>query len=327
MTQTTKSRVLELFDEGVRLSVQEHAEQESKKVGILRAGNTGIAAFNEKGLMEVGGKCHRQTMLRLLGIASEDADYSKELMFDSGRGNEDLWYSVLSRSYKEGIILREEEVPIQWQTKNGTPVSGRPDLVLCDQAKQPVLGLELKLLCSFWTTRSVLKGEPKTMHIMQAAHYSWKLGVPFELWYTSRVDWPVMGWAAKHLPKEGEPGSEHIEFNEKGEARKIVPFKLGFILTQDKEGFIHYSVVGRASNPVKSIVSIPRIEEYYEYVSTMVERKDLGPRPQNLTAIGEEVSWSFCSYCPLQSICDTHESDFDTWLKEAKGMGPNAGSK
>ena len=322
MTVTNKSKILELFDEGVRLSVQEHAEQEKTKVGLLRAGNTGIAALNDKGEMEVGGKCHRQTMLRLLGITSEDSDYSKELMFDSGRGNEDLWYSVLSRSYKDGVILREEEIPIQWQTSNGTPVSGRPDLVLCDPDKKPVLGLELKLLCSFWTTRAILLGEPKTMHIMQAAHYAWKLGVPFELWYTSRVDWPVMGWAAKHLPKQGEPGSENISFNEKGEARKIVPFKLGFFLTQDTDGFIHYSVIGREGEPVKSIVSIPRIQDYYEYVSTMVKRKDLGQRPQNLTATGEKVSWSFCSYCPLQSICDAHESDFDTWLKEAEGMVP-----
>ena len=76
MTETkTKSKILELFDEGVRLSVDEHAVQEQQKVGILRAGNTGIAALNAKGEMEVGGKCHRQTMLRLLGIASEDADY------------------------------------------------------------------------------------------------------------------------------------------------------------------------------------------------------------------------------------------------------------
>lgn len=320
---TNKSRVEELFDAGVKLSVEEHALLEKKKVGILRAGNTGIAAINDKGLMEVAGKCHRQTLLRLLGIPSEDADYSKELMFDSGRGNEDLWYSVLARSYKDGVILREEEIPIQWQTKNGTHVSGRPDLVLCDHDKKPVLGLELKLLCSFWTARSVLLGEPKTMHLMQAAHYSWKLGVPFELWYTSRVDWPVMGWAAKHLPKQGEPGSEHLEWNDKGEVRKIVPFKLGFLLTQDEEGFIHYSVVGRDEPPTKSIVSIPRIEAYYEYISTMAERKDLGPRPQNLTATGEQVSWSFCSYCPLQSVCDAH-SDFDEWLKEAKGMVPEA---
>jgi hypothetical protein len=93
-------------------------------------------------------------------------------------------------------------------------------------------------------------------------------------------------------------------------------------LTQDTDGFIHYSVIGREGEPVKSIVSIPRIQDYYEYVSTMVKRKDLGPRPQNLTATGEKVSWSFGSYCPLQSICDAHESDFDTWLKEAEGMVP-----
>lgn len=321
----TKSRVEELFDAGVKLSVEEHAIQEKKKVGILRAGNTGISAINAKGEVEVAGKCHRQTMLRLLGIAAEDADYSRELMFDSGRGNEDLWYSVLSRSYKDGVILREEEVPIQWMTENGTPVSGRPDLVLCDHDKKPVLGLELKLICSFWTARAILQGEPKTMHLMQAAHYSWKLGVPFELWYTSRVDWPVMGWAAKHLPKQGEPGSEHIEVDDKGEPRKIVPFKLGFVLTTDEEGFIHYSVVGRESEQAtKSIVSIQRIQDYYEFVSGMVEKKTLGPRPQNLGPTGEKVSWSFCSYCPLKSTCDTHESDFDTWLQAAKGVVPKA---
>lgn len=320
----TKSRIEDLFDEGVRLSIDAHAALEKQKVGLLRAGNTGIAALNAKGDMEVAGKCHRQTMLRLLGIAAEDADYSKELMFDSGRGNEDLWYSVLSKSYKDGVILREEEVPIQWTTSNGTPVSGRPDLVLCTTDKKPVLGLELKLICSFWTARSVLLGEPKTMHLMQAAHYSWQLGVPFELWYTSRVDWPVMGWAGKHLPKPGEPGSEHIELDDKGEPRKVVPFKLGFVLTTDEEGFIHYSVVGREEQPIKSIVSVQRIKDYYEFVSRMVQDKTLGPRPQNLTAQGDKASWSFCSYCPLKSTCDAHESDFDTWLQAAKGVVPKA---
>lgn len=320
----TKSRVEDLFDEGVRLSVEEHAVLEKQKVGILRAGNTGISAINAKGELEVAGKCHRQTMLRLLGIAAEDANYSRELMFDSGRGNEDLWYSVLARSYKEGIILREEEVPIRWMTDNGTPVSGRPDLVLCDHDKKPVLGLELKLICAFWTARSILLGEPKTMHIMQAAHYSWKLGVPFELWYTSRVDWPIMGWAGKHLPKPGEPGSEHIEIDDKGEPRKIVPFKLGFILTTDDDGFISYSVVGREQQPVKSIVSVQRVKDYYEFVARMAETKNLGPRPQNLTATGAKASWSFCSYCPIKPTCDAHESDFDTWLQAAKGVVPQA---
>ena len=318
-------RIKELFDEGVRLSVQEHAEQEAKKVGILRAGNTGIAAVDEgSGKLEIAGKCHRQTYLRLIGVASEDADYSRELMFDSGRSNEDLWVAVLQRSYK-GIILREEEIPIQWTTKSGIPVSGRPDIVLCDNDKKPLRGLELKLVSSMWTARDILMGRPKGLHVMQAGHYMWKLGVPFELWYTSRVDWSVLGWAQKHYPRYGEPGSEHCEYDDNGLIRKVIPFTQGFHLRFGEKGLIEYTPVGQEDEPWKeTIVSAERIEAYYEYVAQIGQTKNLGPRPQNLSSTGEKQNWKFCDYCPLKPTCDAHESDFDTWLEAAKGIVPKA---
>ena len=109
-------------------------------------------------------------------------------MFAAGNLNEDAWFEWLGLSSYEGKILREEEVPSLWYTSNGTKVTGRPDIVLCSEAVvpedveasevrqfiqnddkyyEPLEGIELKLMCSFWTFRSVvLEGMPKFGHMI-----------------------------------------------------------------------------------------------------------------------------------------------------------------
>lgn len=313
-------RIVDYFYKGVGKLRDDHAEAEVKKLGNLRAGNSGLL---ESG--EVTGNCPRVAFLRAKGIESEEIPFDKDLMFGAGRGNEDLWLEVLRPAWP-GIIKCEDEIPVVWQTDNGTKVTGRPDVVLCDKRGKPKQGIELKLVSSVWTAREVLGGRPKLPHLIQAAHYSWQLGVPFELWYTSRVNFAVAGWMQRHFPLHGAHGSDACDYNDKGEIKSTVPFIRGFQLKfQDVGGekdvlfFRHVELDEREQENIpwtETLVSIPRIKDYYEFVATMEKREDLGPRPTNYKHDGEKLKWSLCDYCGLKDHCDSWEDKgFKQWYQ------------
>lgn len=336
---------------------EEHANKEEKKKGVLRAGNSGLLEGEE-----FAGQCPRLAFLRSQGIAVDGVDEEQNLMFEGGLGNEDLWVEALQKVWP-GKIKQEEEIPIRWETPNGTLVTGRPDIVLCDKRGNPVRGLELKLVCSVWTARTILSGQPKLAHLTQAAHYSWKLGeqlgreVPFELWYTSRVNWPVMqGWMAKLFPAVGDRNSEYLEYkirkdrggNEHVEPFKIMPFRLGFEVRFDPDYVPPESDEGNARDVMSganeteggkpdglsganiqfrqigtrdwttSLVSRKRIADFYDFVSKMEAEKRLGARPKALKVDGHKENYSPCDYCPaMRSICDSERS-FDKWYAAVK---------
>jgi hypothetical protein len=192
------SLIKPLFEDGVEALLKKADEAEGEKVGVLRGGNTGIY-IKEKNL--VLGKCARETYLRYKGIQISDVDPSRKLMFEAGISNEDSWYTVLKEKW-EGQIKREEEIPTSWKTSNGTLVTGRPDIVLCKDDGTPVKGIELKLACSIWTCRDILiEDTPKFPHLIQAAHYMWQVGCPFELWYTNRADFHPNEMVERLMPK------------------------------------------------------------------------------------------------------------------------------
>lgn len=316
-----------LLEAGTQALTDKSKAEESLKKGTLRGGTVGLVEPVEGGI-EVSGTCHRQAMLRFLGIDLKEmeGESTRDLMFAAGRTNEDSWHEVLSASWP-GKILREEEVPIKWETKGGTPVTGRPDIVLADLGGKLVRGLELKLVSSLWTARTVLQGKPKTGHLVQAAHYMWKLSeqsgyeVPFELWYTSRVDWHVMGWAQKHFPKQEDAASVYCEYstNKDGvsEIKKVLPFTKGFEL-KFAQGQLQFREEG-SKKWIDTIISCDRIEQYYELIEQSVEQKQLGPRPINLDYSGQRENWKQCDFCPLVSTCEQYEDKgFETWLEQVK---------
>lgn len=317
---------LELVKDGIKNLQQEHVEGETKKRGILRAGSTGLLLQDGS----IAGKCARQTYLRLEGVEAGEDDASREFMFAAGRTNEDSWVDLFLRAgLSKESIRREEEVPISWQTKSGRQVSGRPDIVIgtprADASWAPVKGIELKLVSSLWTARDVaIKQEPKAMHLMQAAHYSWKLGnLPFELWYTSRADFAVNGWAQKHFPKQGEPGSQYCQYNEKGEVLKTIPFIVGYELDWNKGTLEYRCLTTPNSKWVPTIVTKQSIEDYFELVDAMTKSDSLPPRPINLSATGEKGGYSICSYCPLQQVCDKKEAQGKAaWVEAVKEWVP-----
>lgn len=314
------------------LERQKHTDGEAAKLGTLRAGATGIRASNG----DIAGACHRKAHLRSLGIDFDVPTEDKVIMFELGYANETVIYDDLLATSPQDIsevILREEEIPIEWQTRNGTKVTGRPDVVLCEgdpnwrvyrTVPKPILGLELKSVHSMWTVRDLLfeKG-PKLENIAQAAHYMWKLDIPYKLIYKSysNLGQSVSDWAAKLFPKQGEPGSEYIEYNAKGGMKQIRQFEIVFDLRIDKSGRVQTK---REQDSVwtNTIVSTQDIEAYYEFVSKIAESGDLGPRPLTVDSQGNKKNWRMCdpTYCPLSATCDQHERTYTSWLAEVRRL-------
>lgn len=322
--------------QGRQLARQKHREGDAKKLGNLRAGNSGI--LSKEG--DIAGSCPRVSHLRSLGIDLEEPSDSKLIMFQMGIANEDLIYSDLLHTRQANeVILREQEIPINWTTSNGTPVSGRPDMVVCQLADGapevegaavvmwnetqviPIFGVEIKSIASVWTTRDVMaEGSPKLPHLIQAGHYSWKLGIPFRLLYKQYSNQAVPSWAGKLFPRQGESGSEHIEYNEKGDIKNINPFEIVYELewSSSKDKHLRYRREG-TTDWTKTLVSQADIERFYEFTSTMAETKELGSRPLTIDAAGKEKNYSNCSYCPLLSVCEKEEKKgYDKWLSAVK---------
>lgn len=331
-----------------QLEREKHLEGESAKMGTLRAGATGIRATNG----DIAGACHRKAHLRSLGIELDAPTEDKIIMFELGYANEDVIFAdLISTASSEEIILREEEIPISWQTRNGTKVTGRPDMVICQKHMPmegmseeerekysnnkrnlvPILGLELKSVHSMWTIRDLLfeKG-PKLENIAQAAHYMWKLDIPYKLIYKSysNLGQSVSDWAARLFPKQGEPGSEYLEYNEKGGMKQIKQFEIVFDLRIDKNGRIQFrrepshldSSTNQNGSWQNTIVTIQDIEAYYEFVSKIAETGNLGPRPLTTDSQGNKKNWNMCDskYCPLSATCDKYEKSYTAWLAEVR---------
>lgn len=241
-------KLTDLFRQSRLNGRAEYVRKEEEKRGVLRAGSSGI--ISEKN--EVAGHCARKAHLRSLGIELDPPTEDKLIMFDLGFASEDIVYEKLV-SALDGtghVILREEEIPVEWMTSNGTKVTGRPDIVICKAyasapkgewqgvvpinkngltvaAAVPVLGLELKSVHSVWVAREVLfNRKPKLSNLTQAAHYMWKLGeqvgmkyLPYKLVYTgySQLGQGMAGdkdgWKVDGFPHPGEPGSEYIEYS------------------------------------------------------------------------------------------------------------------
>jgi len=369
---SNRINIHELMLKGIRAAATQGNDAEKKKAGNLRGGSSGILLPDGN----VAGECHRKTYARLKGsptLHSEiydtpqlEADEVKQLMFSAGNLNEDAWYSWLNLSGYEGKILREEEIPSMWKTENGTKVTGRPDIVLCDATGKPVEGIELKLMCSFWTFRSVvLEDEPKFPHLVQSAQYSMALDIPYQLWYNSQMNYTGPDFAMNIVPKYGTPGSEKLEYTygrrdrngvyktgkragqakykftkiqvpeadrglpqaeleakygvTSGEFKNTRPALKGFELTW-LDDTLHYRDAAKPDSQLRETdITKDGIRKYYEMISTMEERKELGPRPLTLKPDGSSMNYSSCDYCPFSKTCDKYEAgklDFDGWSED-----------
>lgn len=333
---------LELFLAGHENLRTAHAAEEATKLGVLRAGNTGV--LDHKG--NPVGSCARKAYLRMVGVEVEPVDATKSLMFDAGNGNEDLWVRVLEAAKEDGLVLkREEELGLEWFLADGRKVSGRPDIVLGKQVASsgpsgsepgfvPERGIELKLVSSLWTARDVLfKGKPKTVHLMQAGHYAWRMGIPFEIWYTSRCNFAVTDYsesrffARKNFPKQGDALSEYCSYNEQGDILGIEPFIVGYRVEWNTKGQLMYTPIAEGADSVATFITQKGIEDYYALISSAERTDKLPSRPVNKEADGERGGFDLCKerYCKLAGVCAAHEkSGLKQWLggvTQALAMG------
>lgn len=339
--------ILDLFRKGQQELQRKHSEAESKKSGVLRGGSVGLAMEpNKKGDTDIAGGCAGLAYLRFKGIdtsSMEQGTSTRELMFEAGRTNEDSWYAVLAASGYTGKILREEEVPVDYTLDNGTRITGRPDMVLMGDDNKPVRGIELKLVSSIWTARTVLLTKtPKLSHVTQSAHYAIQLAkqyglekpLPFELWYTNRADFETKAdFSLNAYPAYGEPGSSHFAYRfyqvvadpstgsftkrvvtekqynmlvELGEEVEAVPAKyLPFI-----QGF-HIVVKDDGSVWYRDALdataalkpTVVTAERIKRYYTLVSELKKVPNEPITIKVDGKKENFKLSAYCSLGRLC------------------------
>lgn len=364
--------IKELFENGIAEQIAKGNEAEATKVGTLRGGNTGM--IDEEGY--ILGTCAAETYLRFKGIKTKGVDQQKELMFAGGRLNEDHWLDVLKTSYnKPGQrILCESDIPTCWETENGIKVTGRPDIVLCQDSTTefnhfqpvdgselikvpkpvPVCGIELKQCMSInGAYNAFIKKEPNLKHLMQAAHYMWQLDCPFELWYTNRNNLDMPSWMQyREFPKpENEPTktigyryyrwgdinprtgkpkkhqiSETDYLDEKykksfAEACKLMPFVQGFKLKLDSDQKLWFKDTSNDSSDwVETIVTIPRIKRFYDYISTIDSTGKVPGEALNVNYSGDLLGWKFKDYSDLKDLHPANYAgkDLGRWLAKIK---------
>jgi hypothetical protein len=305
---------------------QAHIAKDKEKINTLRAGNSGILTAEG----EFAGCCPHVAHLRQLGIESEVPTADKLIMFQMGIESENAVFQDLEANLSaDQKLLREDETGIEWFTSNGTRVTGRPDGVVYKAKSgsdavpaelEPYYGIELKTVASFWTTREVLfEQEPKLTALIQATHYAWKLGIPYKLSYKNYVNQTFPSWATKFVPKQGQPGSEHISYNDKGEPKNVNPFEIVYECDIDEHGFMWYRLESDRNSWVKSIVNTKDIERFYEFVSRIQETKKLGDKLTTIGCTGKKKSYSHCDlYCPIHKHFSEFENDYDKWISEIR---------
>lgn len=301
----------------------DYKSQEGAKLGTLRAGSTGImdAEYNS------AGSCHRKAHLRQLGIEIEQPELHTQIMWEGGTGNESAIYDLLIGDLNPGeIILREEEIPIHWLTSNGTAVTGRPDLVVCEPVScvdeksggvttvnRPIHVYEAKTINSVWVSRNVfLDGEPKIANLAQTAHYMWKLGCPGTLIYKQYGNQPIPIGPGERpemflnmFSKYKDKYADNLEIGDDGEIRHVKPFELIFELEFTGKGVLRYRRTGKGRNKwVETIITTQDIERYYQFISEMGPEQKLGGLFQTVAPDGAPKNYDECrKYCPLVDIC------------------------
>ena len=296
-----------MWHAGLAHDRESHQEAEKSKLGNLRAGDSG--AMSRQG--DVMGGCHRRAYVRTqMGIEVDPPSADRLIMFELGKANETIWVDKLKRVWP-GTIKQEEEIPITWTTTNGMKVTGRPDIVLCDKDGKPMLGIEHKAVCSIWTARDVsFERNPKIKHMLQATHYAWQLKVPYRLVYTQYVDYAMPDCAKKFFPAD----DTRVSINDKGQPKAVLPHETIYEIEIDKKGRVNYRLEEASeSSWSQAIFTVEDIERFYEFVSSMAEKKTLGPRPVTVAPSGKQLPYKDCQYCPLQETCDKYEHSWEKW--------------
>lgn len=286
--------IKDLLLKGFDFRAKEHSENEKDKQGYYRAGSVGCVTEANA----IIGVCHRKSLARSLGIEAPTPHYQR-ILFKAGEFNEDVWKHLLGPVWS-GRLLSHAECKIEYKINDDVIVIGHPDIVLADDTGKPLLGLELKGIFGYTTAASVhYDNRPKNENLIQAAMYSMALNIPYALCYTSA------SWISTKYYHKKQYGDDHI-----------LPFNKVYYL-EWRDDRLYYRPEDQAA-AIKTVITKSGIEDYYKLLHEMKTTKQLGPRPTTIYADGTEARWGACGLCEFAPICDKHENNFDTWLKELK---------
>jgi hypothetical protein len=316
------------------MAADEHSEKDKTKAGTLRAGSTGVMLPTG----EIACVCPRAAHVRFLGFEAKSPSDADLIMFQLGVASEDL---IVDDILKGGLapgefIKREEEIPIRWETSTGIPVTGRPDVVICTQHPTtgeavPQLVIEAKSVASFWVLKNLLEEEkPKLSNVLQAAHYAWQLNVPAKLVYKQYAIHTTPDWCEPHFPREGEPGSEHIEYTNKKKngrgsetirvVKSIRQFEKVFDVKLDEEGYVLWKIE-TSPHWTNSTVRLADVKRFYEFVGNMAQTGKVGPISTVMNADGTFAKYTMCQYCPPELHCEDavkNKWNYHTWINHVK---------
>jgi len=306
--------IKELLHQGMLNDIVAHNLADMKKLGNLRGGNAGAVVG-----AKVYGDCPRTTALRLSG-AQMPSDEQSHLLMGFGLGNEavvDKWLKASGIPPEQ--IKREEEIPVVYNHPSGKLVTGRPDAVILDEQGKPFWGIELKLKGTVYGVSNVLhSGKSDTKHIIQAAHYMFKLGLKkYSIVYSVPVRFAVQD---RDMAKAKADGVAVLRERD-GQPQY---YKLGFyeaILELDSENKLSITSLAVGNRPqVRTELKLTEqhISDYYQLVVDLDARKEMPPRPTSGSIIPKQKEWKLCDYCKLKSVCDSYEKgSIDTWFDHA----------
>ena len=329
-----------------------NAEKETKDSSQgkrYRGGNAGVL-YNGM----PANSCARKLIARSEG-RFEEQSYNTDLMFQMGNYNETRWLDILKDA---GYKATSADDLVSTQTKSGLPVTGSPDIIIYKDDKPDYLIELKHISSFWTFRDKVIEGKPSLEHLAQAGFYSMHLNdIPFCVLYTASVKFSGPSFLTNLVPKPTEPGSENFEYTyynytgktktyrgksikEKkklivpghlmgaypkdlykelganfAEFKNTIPTIVQYDLRWNNNDTISYKHNGKWH---ETIVSKKTIMDFYEYTEKCENQKRLPKRPLNLDPKGEAKGFNSCDYCSLSETCDRYESDFDTWLREAK---------
>jgi hypothetical protein len=133
----------------------------------------------------------------------------------------------------------------------------------------------------------------------------------------------------KKVPKQGEPGSEYVEYVERNkiiedkkeggkkkirftEGKAMLPFYHTYPLRWNAEGEVELKV---GEEWQTSFISWDGIQRFYEFVSRINETGELGTKPVEVDVMGCAKNFDPCKYCPLLGKCDGKKMSLDSFTE------------
>ena len=312
---------LKLLVRGQQLESEAYSVRNIGKEENLRGGSTGARIQGTHGPVSIGC-CPRKAQLRVLGV-EEPFGLSKSFMFQGGHGSEEYLNKSLEAAWKEqdpqNLFFPEGIVGVRWSTASGRPVTGTPDGLFAAPAGDHVAllkGIEAKCMSSGFTLiNSVLKEKPNTSHLLQAGHYAWQLGIPFDLVYISRVNFGLHYWM-KGMIKDLEPHPCY-QFAENGEHFAFSPTEAVYQIEWHNDRLVYHTPQG---NRIETHVKTGDIRAFYDHVDQSLNDKTLADKGSSKDILGD-TAYLPCKYCPHNQHCPSVPNGasgdaYEAWLEQ-----------